>query len=102
MAWTGSGVGSLESTAGAGLASVLPVLISQLTQEFANTTNTPPQLASNLADAIFGFYTKAMITTVDTGNAAGGPAVVAPPPAPPVGSTAGPSPASGNGTGTIV
>lgn len=102
--WSGSGIGSLESTSGAGLASGLPSLIAALTATFANTTpvQTPASVSADIGDAMLAFYKMAMITCVDNGVAGGGVCAVAPPPLPPTGSTVGPSSGSGTGTGSIV
>lgn len=103
--FTGTGTGGIDaSSPGTGLAAALPSLIASLTTQFSDTTpgNTPVLAASNIADYLETFYLAAMITTTDTGSAVGGPASVAPPPAPPVGATLPPgSPANGTGTGTI-
>ena len=105
--YTGTGIGSLESTSGAGMASVVTALIAALTAEFLKgftvaqaMTVTPATIAAFIADKLESLYLAIMVNTTDSGSAVGGPAVVDPITG--SGSTLPPgSPSTGTGTGAI-
>lgn len=104
--WAGVGVGGLESPVGAGLATGLAAFVSSVVAAWSNVTisNTPLITATAIADASLALFTLASISTTDLGTAGGGLCVVGVPPADPSmsGSTVGPSPGSGTGTGALL
>lgn len=98
-AFTGTGIGGIDSTSGSGLASVISVLIESIISDWSAEYNTPEQCAESIANALLSFYQEALINTTDIGTASGGTAVVNPLTL--SGVTTTPSTASGTGTGTI-
>lgn len=76
-AWSGAGTGGIESSSpGPGLAVALAGLVTDMTLGWADLLNTPLQIAQDIADALETFFESALVTTVDSGTAGGGPATV--------------------------
>lgn len=105
--WSGSGVGSIESTSGSGL--VLSSLSDAIEAVFGNvgSSKTAAEAAGDVADAVIDFAKTAAITTTDAGTAGGGLATVTPPVPPGYpggdGVTTTPSPIiSGTGSGALI
>lgn len=78
-AWSGSGSGGIDtSSPGSGFSATINSFISGLTSVFSNTGNSPASAASSIANQAHAFLSSAIVVTIDSGTAAGGPASVNP------------------------